>query len=255
MYSRTGWLKRKTVAVKSCTMTPGCWWTVFCYYSSRETGKVCLGVAVAGAGSAAPSPLFTEAAKRGKAQSSPGHPRGFRRGHRGVGAGRGDTRVRNSKSRQWEERRGSGRGGEKEQGAEQRRGAPSPCPPVPLSKRRLAVPYPPPRAEAVLRSWRLREEAGRRLLSFPARGDPSVGAGGELGPGLAVLPARLRSDFFHPERCPGEARRGCRCREKQDGGGCHPASPEPPASSRGSLLPASCGRGSCPRRRSNFRGQ
>lgn len=39
MYSRAGWLKRKTVAVKSCTVTPGYLWTIFCYYSFQEKRK------------------------------------------------------------------------------------------------------------------------------------------------------------------------------------------------------------------------
>lgn len=137
--------------------------------------------------------------------------------------------------------RAKGETGEKsrERGKEEAR-----CPLVPFSKRRLAVPLSsaegrgrPPELEAAGGGW-------AEAPSFPARGDSSVGAGGELGPGLAVLPARLGSDFFRSERCPCEARRGCRCQEKQDGGGCHPASQEPPASSWGSLLPASCGRGS-----------
>lgn len=92
-------------------------------------------------------------------------------------------------------------GKSRERGKEEAR-----CPLVPFSKRRLAVPLSsaegrgrPPELEAAGGGW-------AEAPSFPARGDSSVGAGGELGPGLAVLPARLGSDFFRSERCPCEAR-------------------------------------------------
>lgn len=70
MYSRTGWLKRKTVAVKSCTMTPGCWWTVFCYYSLQETRKVFVVLALSS--SVMFSPLLKETIRTKSAAAKDG---------------------------------------------------------------------------------------------------------------------------------------------------------------------------------------